>query len=154
MRVRGERDAIGRVVQQTRKAAPHLVGLLECVIPNIVNQLSGIEPRLLLGLKCDIRPGLMRMAGEQDALSDAEPCVVLGELCWIDHSSERIAQRSGHAGSFRVFIRYSAPLDPPVPAFVPIVRCTIFTCRYRHSMNPSSRSTSRSAIWATLGFFL
>jgi hypothetical protein len=41
---------------------------------------------------------LVRMTGEQDALSDAEPCVVLGELCWIDHSSERIAQRSGNAG--------------------------------------------------------
>lgn len=77
---------------------------------------------------------------------------MLGELFGVDHSSERIAQRSGKAGWLSVFITYSAPADPPVPILVPIVRCTIFTCRYRHSMNPSSKSTSRSAIDATVRF--
>src|ERR1043166_2446825 len=67
------------------------------------------------------------------------------------HSSERIAHKSGNAGWLSVVSRYSAPADPPVPAFVPIVRCTIFTWRYRHSINPSSRSTTRSATCAANG---
>src|SRR6266705_7211861 len=154
MRVRGEGDPIGRVVEQARKSTPHFIGFLECLVPHIVDQLRGIQPGLLLRFECDVRPGLMGMTGQQDSLGDSKPRVVFSQLFRVDHSSERIAQRSGKAGWFSVFMRYSAPAEPPVPCLVPIVRCTIFTCRYRHSMNPSSKSTSRSAIWATVGFFL
>ena len=37
-------------------------------------------------------------------------------------SRERISHRSGNAGRKRVDRRYSTPLEPPVPRFVPIVR--------------------------------
>ena len=43
------------------------------------------------------------------------------------HNCERISQRSGKIGVMSVVARYCAPLDPPVPIFAPIVRCTIFT---------------------------
>src|ERR1700752_2125112 len=91
-------------------------------------------------------------SSKKDSLGYAEPSVMLRQLFRIDHNSDLIAHRSGKAGWFNVFIKYSAPAEPPVPIFVPIVLWTIFTWRYRHSMKPSSRSTRRSAIDATVGF--
>lgn len=46
---------------------------------------------------------------------------------FVVQSCERISQRSGKIGVMSVVARYCAPLDPPVPIFAPIVRCTIFT---------------------------
>lgn len=45
------------------------------------------------------------------------------------YSRPRMSQRSGKAGLNSVFRRYSAPAEPPLPGFIPIVRSTIFTCR-------------------------
>lgn len=42
---------------------------------------------------------------------------------------ERIAHRSGKAGRNSVPRRYAAPVDPPVPNCVPMIRSTILTCR-------------------------
>src|SRR6266567_577267 len=148
------RDALGRIVQEPCEPAPHLIALCKCEIPHVIDMFGSIEPRLLLRFERHVRPRLVRVAGEQNAFGNAKAGVVLGQLLRIDQSADRIAQRSGNAGWLIVVKRYSAPAEPPVPGFVPIVRWTIFTCRYRHSMNPSSKSTSRSAIWATVGFFL
>ena len=41
----------------------------------------------------------------------------------------RIAQRSGKTGRCRLAARYSTPVEPPVPDFLPIVRSTILTWR-------------------------
>src|SRR2546421_4251312 len=152
MCVRRQRNAIRRIVEQPRKSTSHVVCFLECLVPHIIHQLGGVEPCLLLRLERDIGPCLVRVSGEKDSFSNAKASVVLGKLVRIYHSSERIAQRSGNAGWFSVFIRYSAPAEPPAPAFVPIVRCTIFTCRYLVTLNAPPRSTSRSAIDATVGF--
>jgi hypothetical protein len=38
-------------------------------------------------------------------------------------------QRSGKSGCNRVLLRYSTPSEPPVPCFMPMVRCTILTWR-------------------------
>ena len=51
---------------------PDPLRLLETVRPLVVNVLGRVEPGPLLGLEADVRPGLVRMAGEQNALSDAE----------------------------------------------------------------------------------
>jgi len=45
------------------------------------------------------------------------------------YNSVRIAHKSGKSGRPIVSRRYSAPLVPPVPRLVPIVRSTIFTWR-------------------------
>src|SRR5688572_27454264 len=128
MGVRRQRDPLGRIVEQPREATTYLVGFLEREIPDVVDMLGGIEPGLLLRLERHIGPRLMRVAGQQNPLGYAKATVMLGKLFGADHSSERIAQRSGKAGWLSVLMRYSAPADPPVPIFVPIVRCTIFTC--------------------------
>ena len=52
-----------------------------------------------------------------------------GQVARERHNRERISHRSGNAGRNSVPRRYSTPLEPPVPVFVPIVRSTIFTCR-------------------------
>lgn len=59
-----------------------------------------------------------------------------GRISWLAdlsdlviYRAERMAQRSGKSGAISVVIRYWAPADPPVPTFVPIVRCTILTWR-------------------------
>src|SRR5437016_1245818 len=98
MRVLRERDALRRVVEQPRKAAPHLLGLLEREIPDVIDMLGRVEPRLLLCLEGDIGPRLMGVPSQQNALSDAKTTVVLRQLLRIDPSSARIAQRSGNAG--------------------------------------------------------
>ena len=46
MRVLRERDALRRVVEQPRKAAPHLLGLLEREVPDVIDMLGRVEPRL------------------------------------------------------------------------------------------------------------
>lgn len=46
-----------------------------------------------------------------------------------NYSWDLTLHNSGIVGLNKVVIKYCAPLDPPVPIFVPIVRSTIFTCR-------------------------
>lgn len=40
--------------------------------------------------------------------------------------SVRTANSSGKKVSSRAFCRKAAPLDPPVPCFMPMMRCTVF----------------------------
>ena len=46
-----------------------------------------------------------------------------------DYRCARICHRSGNSGLPTVEARYAAPLEPPVPPFIPIVRSTILTWR-------------------------
>src|SRR5438093_11038943 len=85
MGVLRQRDALGRIVQEAREPAPHLVRLLECLLPYVVHQLRCIQPRLLLSFEGNIGPSLVRMTGKKNPFSDAEASVVFGELLWIDH---------------------------------------------------------------------
>ena len=98
MRVFREGNALGRIVEQARESAPHIVRLLEREIPHVVDVLGRIEPRLLLCLERNVGPCLVRVTREENAFGNTKARVVLGELFRIDHSSERIAQRSGNAG--------------------------------------------------------
>jgi len=93
-------------------------------------------PRLAPRTRSPAKP--VGVAGEQEPLGDAEPAVVPGERVgarpqvppgssWRQLGAD--GQRSGKTGVLSVVHEYSAPLDPPVPRFVPMVRCTIFTCR-------------------------
>jgi hypothetical protein len=97
MRVFGEGYTLRRIIEEARESVSYFVCLLEGEIPDVVNVFRRIEPRLLLRLERDIRPGLMRMTSEENPLGDAETLVVLGEPFRIDHSSERIAHKSGNA---------------------------------------------------------
>ena len=115
------------------------LGLGDGELPLLVDRPRGVVERLENALARHVRPGLVRMSGEQQPLADPEVAVVRGERVGVaaqsrerrsaGHSEARIAQRSGNSGWKRVARRYSTPLDPPVPALVPIVRSTIFTCR-------------------------
>jgi hypothetical protein len=62
MRVLAECDVLRYVAEQPRESTAHTRRLLERAIPFAIDQLRRIEPRALLRLERDIRPGLMRMA--------------------------------------------------------------------------------------------
>src|SRR5690606_12907989 len=139
----------GVAVQEPGVAEADAVGLLEGALPLVVDVLGGVEPRLLLPLEAAVRPRLVRVAGQEEPVRDVEAAVVRRqgvparvELFRSDHraslvlssrskprrhSSVRIAHRSGNAGLKSVVLRYSAPVEPPVPGFVPIVRSTILS---------------------------
>src|SRR5258705_11133016 len=122
MGVRRERHPVSRIGAQARQAAAPIVRLLKCLVPHIVDEFRCVEPGLLLRLERDVRPRLVRMTRKKNAFGDSKACVMLGELFRIDHSSDLIAHRSGKAGWLSVVSRYSAPAEPPVPVFVPMVR--------------------------------
>jgi hypothetical protein len=65
VRVLSERDVVGVVAQQARKAGAHTRRPLGRALPLVVDELRRIEPRALLCLEGDVRPRLMRMSGEQ-----------------------------------------------------------------------------------------
>jgi len=56
-----------------------VVGLNGSVLPLVVNEFGGIEPGSLLRLEADVGPGLMRVAGQQKAITDSESRIVPGE---------------------------------------------------------------------------
>ena len=131
-----ERDPVARIAEQPGESLAHPLGALEGMVPLVVDVAGSVEPRLGLGLEAAVGPGLVRVPGEQQPLGDAEAGVVGRERVGramqrrrVHHSSVRMAQRSGKSGLLSVVMRYSAPVLSPVPRFVPIVRCTIFTCR-------------------------
>ena len=79
MRVLAKRDRIGIVSNERRKAfsdaGRHRLG----AFPLSVHELGGVEPGPLLRLEADVGPGLMRVAGQQKALTDSESRIVPGE---------------------------------------------------------------------------
>src|SRR5205814_3668085 len=121
------RDVVRRISEQPREASAHEGGLLRRALPFVVDELRRIEPRALLRLEALVWPCLMRVPRQQHALRHAEARVVRRERRrqrWL-----RISHRSGNNGLESVVARYAAPVDPPVPRLVPIVRSTIFTWR-------------------------
>src|SRR5438477_624744 len=109
MRVRGERDTIGRIVQQPREPAPHLVRLLECLLPYVINEFGCVEPSLLLRLERDVRPCLMGVTREQNAFGDTKATVVRGELFGVDHDAERRRRTAEDGGG--ITTRSELPKD-------------------------------------------
>ena len=77
--VLSERDVLGAVAEQPCKPGAHAVGLDRGLLPLLVDVFGGIEPGALLRLESDVRPCLMRVAGQQQPLADAEARIVLGE---------------------------------------------------------------------------
>ena len=130
---------LGVVSQQAPESRADQFGLLECPTPLLIDVVGRILPGTLIAVQAPIGPRLVRVPSEQTPLADAEPTVVwrqsvrlLVERLWLhdrSYNSVRMAHKSGNASWNRVDFRYSAPLDPPVPRLVPIVRWTIFTCR-------------------------
>ena len=127
VRVLVERDRAARIAEQRSEPLADTLGLRECALPLVVDRQSGVVPGLEHALAPDVGPGLVRVAGEEQPLGDAERRVVAGELLRRDQSSARTVQRSGKKGLFSVSRRYAAPGEPPVPGRDPIVRSTIFT---------------------------
>ena len=79
VRVLPERDVIERVTKQPREARAHLCRLLCGAFPLVVDKLRRIQPRALLRLEAHVGPRLVRVAGQQDSLGDAEAGVVDGD---------------------------------------------------------------------------
>src|SRR3989475_5370783 len=128
--VRAESDRAIGVVEQPRKPALHPARHGKRALPLLVHVLGRVEPGALLGLEPHVGPCLMRVACQQQSVRDPEAAIMRREGVrtavqrlrrHVGHSSVRIAQRSGKAGLFSVVSRYSAPADPPVPGFVPMV---------------------------------
>src|SRR5206468_11752193 len=82
VRVRPQGDGAVRVVEQGREAVPHLIGHSERALPLVVHELGGVEPGALLRVEAAIGPGLVRVAGEEQAVGNAEPGVVRRERVW------------------------------------------------------------------------
>lgn len=125
VRVLAERDVFRCIADQSCEACPYAGRLPGGALPLVVDEFRGVKPGTLLRIEADIRPSLMRVTGEENALGHAEPRVVRGERRgqrWL-----RISHKSGKNGLSSVVARYAAPLDPPVPRLLPIVRWTIFT---------------------------
>ncbi len=72
----GQGDQPFAVVQQPGVAAPHAIGLRGGLFPFSIDEFRGIQPCLLLPREAAIRPRLVRMAGEEQALVDAKLTVV------------------------------------------------------------------------------
>ena len=125
MSVLSKRDFAARVVEQPAPPRPNVLGQRRRPFPLVIDERRGVEPGALLRIEGDIGPGLMRMSGEKQAMTDAESGVVRGE----PYRCERIPHRSGKSGEPIVEWRYAAPADPPVPGLTPMVRSTIFTWR-------------------------
>jgi hypothetical protein len=80
MRVLAERDVAVGIAKQTPESSLHQRRLLSRALPFRIHELRGVEPRLLLRLESNVRPGLVRMTGQQKPLGDAEPRIVLCKL--------------------------------------------------------------------------
>ena len=128
---------------------------------------GGVLERLELTFARDVGPGLVRVAGPEQAVGNAKRGVVGGQdvrrppqLVELDHSSLRTDQRSGKAGLLRVVWRYAAPgnagarlapdrsldhLDVPVAPLleVPLSKSTIRS--HTIAASPSSWYAARMA---------
>ena len=131
-----ERDVARGVSEQAAEPGAHLVGPGGGDVPLVIDELGGVVERLELAVPGHVGPRLVRVPGQQEPLGHPEAGVVrrqrvgrVGETVEGDHSSLRMAQRSGNTGIDSVVRRYGTPDDPPVPAFEPMVRSTIFTWR-------------------------
>ena len=79
VRVLAESDVLRAVAEEPGEAGAHGRGLLGRPCPLLIDELGGVEPGALLRLESDIRPRLMRVAGEQQTLADAKSRVVARE---------------------------------------------------------------------------
>jgi hypothetical protein len=83
-----KRNVFGPVAQQPGKPGPDARGLDLSLLPFPVDVFGRIKPGALLRLEADVRPRLVRVAGQQQPLANAEARVV-----W----RERIRSLSCHA---------------------------------------------------------
>ncbi len=75
VRIRRERYTSAGASQQPCEAVAHVLRLRERMLPFVVDVPCGVEPCILVRLERLVGPGLMRMAGQQQAFRDAEPRV-------------------------------------------------------------------------------
>ena len=68
VRVLPERDVAFRVVEEPPPSGANFVGHLRGSLPLVINQFCRVEPGTLLRLEGNVRPRLMRMAGQQQPL--------------------------------------------------------------------------------------
>ena len=76
VRVLAERDVVCAVADESSEARAHRCGLDGRSLPLVVDELCGIEPGALLRVEPDVRPRLVRVACEQQPLTDSKSRVV------------------------------------------------------------------------------
>ena len=101
-RVLVERDLRVRLVEPQPETLAHALRLLERAPPLLVDVERRVVPGLDDAFPTDVGPGLVRVAGQEQTLPDAEARVVRRELLRPDQSSERTVQRSGKNGLWSV----------------------------------------------------
>ena len=75
VRIRRQRHASAGAPQQPCEAVAHELRLRERMLPFVVDVPCGVEPGILVRLERLVGPGLMRVAGQQQAFRNAEPRV-------------------------------------------------------------------------------
>jgi hypothetical protein len=106
--VLAERDVRGTVAEQPCKPGSHAGGLDLRFLPFLVDIFSGIEPGALLGFESDVRPCLMRVAGQQQPLADTEARIVMRQR-WDDvRDDQKLRSRKRRAMSAGLSRRASA----------------------------------------------
>src|SRR5215467_12231031 len=92
-------------------------------------------------------PPSPRMRGEgwgEGLCSESYPAAARLNSCGRPNISLRTSHSSGYIGLSISWLaaccRYRSPLDPPVPALLPMTRDTVARCAKRHLRNASSRS--------------
>ncbi len=77
MSIGSQRDVAVTVIQQPTETKADSFGPGEGMLPLVVHEPCGIQPGLGLGVEAAIRPGLMRVPGQQQPFRHAEAAVVV-----------------------------------------------------------------------------
>jgi hypothetical protein len=106
--VLAERDVRRVVAEQARETGPGAGRLRVRLLPFVVNVFGRIEPRPLLGLESDVGPCLVRVAGQQQPLADAEARIVMRERWDVVRGGQNVRSRNRRAMSAGFSRRASA----------------------------------------------
>ena len=79
MSILAQRIVASGIAKHPRESCAHAFCCFECAIPFLVYEFGSIIPGPHVGIAAAIRPGLMRMAGQEETLADLEAGVVRGE---------------------------------------------------------------------------
>jgi hypothetical protein len=79
VRVLTERDVLRAIAEEAREARADRRSLPGRTRPLVVDELGGIEPGALLRVEPDVRPRLVRVAGQEETFGNTKSRVMPGE---------------------------------------------------------------------------
>ena len=121
VRVLAERDVLCAVADESSEARAHRCGLDGRSLPFVVDELSGIEPGALLRVEPDVRPRLVRVACEQQPLTDSKSRVVPREGILCQSSVSRLSVSQSPVSTVLVFPNPETRARTRVPSPSPVL---------------------------------